>query len=429
MRDQVVLTGILIAALGGFPSIATAAEPSVPRPGVAGQNPPWIGELPTVSVVQAAIHGANPHETAVRVSAALEVLENFVYVLSGNSDPGPGRHGCPWPDGGKRTLEYQRAKYMVLQEVTSREPPVPGRNLRFYAEIERSHLAENKKFAGEVLEKFVSRSSRDAYFVAAANWYERLDAVNAAVEARRDPGSTADLDCASARVEQAYGNTEQAEQLRAKCEGRKRAAAARANAERMGAKDVAKARAVGISTNVFGMPLGEPFTIPDCPQGAMGDIGASLSGATCRSQTFSTEEGFSEIILSDSKRPSWVTSAGVAVDAGILMGVAIATTDGDPADQIAVLRAKYGKARPAGNALEWHYPGLYVRYEPRAAIPEVPDQITATTVGGITNFHVGPNVFATWRRANIPNLFIILESLHDAQKGAQQRLKAQEPSL
>jgi hypothetical protein len=153
---------------------------------------------------------------------------------------------------------------------------------------------------------------------------------------------------------------------------------------------------------------------------------------TCRNSLLTELTGWTEVALGKDKRPAWVTSAGVTLERGILLGMAIATTDDDPHDHLAALRAKYRaptKVDKKTGALEWELPGLFVRYELRSAIPAVPNTVTGTTVGGITYFNVGPNAFATYARANLPNLFIMTETLHNAKLAAAQRRKEQEPGL
>src|SRR5205809_564110 len=115
MRNRVVLALTMFAVLSGLPPIATA-----------DQNPPWVRELPTVAAVQAAIHGANPHDTAVRVSATLELLQYFTAALSGESDLSHPDQPCSSPGCAIRHSEYESAKYMVLQKMISGEPPAPA---------------------------------------------------------------------------------------------------------------------------------------------------------------------------------------------------------------------------------------------------------------------------------------------------------------
>lgn len=446
------------SAYQGRPAGAAPAPASSPAgSGIGkGPNPPWVGELPTVAAVHEAIHGTSSRDTAIRVSAALEVLEYFVYVLSGNSDPGPGRSSLTWPDAGRRREEYRVAGVVAIRKMIAAEPPPrPGSreagNPEFFANIEKSHLSEDRKFAVEVLSKFFSKASQDAYFAAAANWYERGNAISAAVETKRGNGSATDIDCANARVSAAYGdNSPEAKQLRARCGAGRQAEAERASAERFVADDLAKARSAGVSLSVFGVPLGQPFTIADCPKIDMFTMttkevlaARAATPDTCRVQR---TEGpldmlammlepesvdYSEITLGASKRPSWVTSAGMMIKGGLVMAVAIATTDENQKDQIATLRAKYGKPQPQSvdDILEWRLPGLYVRFQDRASIPQPPNQITAQTINGVTYSHVGPNAGAVMLRARKPNLFIMLEGVHKSQAARKAAQKAAEPTL
>jgi hypothetical protein len=406
--------------------------------------------LPTVAAVQAAIHGTNAHDTAIRVSGALEVLQYFITVLSGNPDPGPGYNSSTWPEAAKRRQEYQAASFLVRKKMISGEPPAPpGRNPEFYARIESEHLSEDRKFAAEVLPKFVSKASQDAFFAAAVNWYERHDAIGAAVAAKRGNGSALDVDCANARVSDAYGHrTEEAKQLRARCEAGRQGEAARAHSERFVAGDLAKARSAGVNLSVFGVPLGEPVTIPDCPKVDMFTMStAQVNEARATKATMDAcrvdandgplnwastmildpeGAGYSEISLAASKRPPWVNYTGMLIKGGLVIAVTIATTDENQKDQITALRSKYGKPQPQSveGTLEWRLPGLYVQFQDRSSIPQPTQYVGGNAIG-----NAALNYGSIMGHEKKPNLFIMLESVHKNQVERKAAKKAAEPKL
>jgi hypothetical protein len=311
--------------------------------------------------VQSAIHGANPHETAVRVSAALEVLQYFVYGMIGEHgpahpgmpserDPGfPVRGGCP-PDCTKRLGEYTSAKYVVLRKMISGEPPPPpNHNPQFYAEIERSHLSEDRKFGAEVLAKFVSPSSRDAYFTTTADWYKRNETIKAAVAARDNDTSGDPPECANARMLLAAGLADNAEPLQRACEAKRHAAAAAADAAKHLVRRGGGMTLFGVAQ--FGTPLQLPsggrslglmtmrtaignMLFPDLPTTCVGgrdEMSTQMATEMLRAQgNLPSNVDFALVSLGTDSSPDWKQGAGncimsVALVDGLVASVAVET--------------------------------------------------------------------------------------------------------
>jgi hypothetical protein len=426
--DGMLIAVALVAASTGWGS-----------PAAAGVAPPatWMKDLPSAPVVSSVVHGSDVADTRARAEAALRVMMDVIEGLSGVPHMGASVKSFAEPAAG-RWLEYLSA--MSAGRTPSTYPGRPA--LRYYGNLD---------FHEEILAKLVSPAARAAY--EASGRYRELvqlmppspsaQARAAATPARPSgPFSPAtDPDCLVARRLLDAGLPENAEERRLKCEAKKQAAAetaaqaaeaaAQLQVVRLHAKDLAKARAAGVSTRVFDLPLGEPLTIPECGPGLVAALSRKVE-KTCRNTLMSMLTGWTDIALGRDKRPSWFTSAGVTLDRGVLLGIAVATTDEDADDQLAALRTKYGRpTRVEKNtgALEWELPGLFVRYELRSAIPPVPDTVSASTIGGMTYFHVGPNAFSSYRRDNLPNLFILTESLREANVADARRRKEQDPGL
>ena len=432
LRRRVRIEGLAIAL-----AIATV---SITAKGMAAGDvaPPatWMKDLPQASAVQAVAHGSDAADARARSEAALRVMMDVVEGLSGVPHMGASVKSFREP-AASRWREYLSA--MSEGRAPSVYPSQPA--LRYYGNLD---------FHKEILTKLLSPAV-DVAYEASARYRELVQLMPASPSARahaaatppRPPGPfnpATDPDCVVARRLLNAGLPENAEDRRQKCEAKKQAvvdaaaraaeAAAQTEALQRYGKDIAKARAAGVSMKVFDLDLAESLTVPECGPGV--SVLFRQVAKTCRNSLLAQLTGWTEIALANDKRPPWVTSAGVTLDRGILLGMAIATTDDDAEDQLAALRTKYGKAtrvEKKTGALEWELPGLFVRYELRAAIPAVRDSVSATGVGGITYFNVGPNAFASYARANQPNLFIMTETLHKAKVAAAQRSKAQEPGL
>lgn len=213
-------------------------------------------------------------------------------------------------------------------------------------------------------------------------------------------------------------------------------------------EDKEKAQHSKVDLSVFGIPLGEPFPIPDCPKidiFTMSTAEVNEARATkatmdvCRveanagflnmaSQMIMDPEGlgYSEVTLAPSKRPPWVNSVGMLMKEGVVMAVTIATTDEDRKEQINALRSKYGKPQSSSvdNVLEWRLPGIYVQFRDRSSIAQPTQYIGGNRLGNAML-----NVGSVMGRAQTPNLFIMLESVHKSQTTRKAAKRAAEPKL
>lgn len=172
---------------------------------------------------------------------------------------------------------------------------------------------------------------------------------------------------------------------------------------------IAKAKAAGVDTKVFGVPLGEPLSLPRCatanerkretrsndlanPLKNMDLLGAFRgvqTSTTCQSEgammafmgaILGGKGADRYIMLSKDSCPNWAYCEVVAsLHEGNLAGVAVMILAGAGEDTVGKqLRAKYGKptrketvqyqneygARYEVDELEWVLPGLHVEYKP-----------------------------------------------------------------
>jgi hypothetical protein len=172
---------------------------------------------------------------------------------------------------------------------------------------------------------------------------------------------------------------------------------------------IAKAKAAGVDTKVFGVPLGEPLSLPRCatanerkretrsnelanPLKNMDLLGAFRgvqTSTTCQSDgammafmgaILGGKGADRYIMLAKDSCPNWAYCEVVAsLHEGNLAGVAVMILPGAGEDTVGKqLRAKYGKptrketaqyqneygARYEVDELEWVLPGLHVEYKP-----------------------------------------------------------------
>jgi hypothetical protein len=158
--------------------------------------------------------------------------------------------------------------------------------------------------------------------------------------------------------------------------------------------DIVKAKAAKVDITVFGMQLGDPFRLSQCPL-----VGIDFIKDNCRigQNLFSppntnADPEVVQIRLAPDFRPEWVaepdlstgSDGAVRVHDGLLVGVYV-LTKGRNAEKLinAELRAKYGLGSGAhvgtitpdtGNAFnvsnpEWIFPGMHVEYEVVQVIP------------------------------------------------------------
>jgi len=176
--------------------------------------------------------------------------------------------------------------------------------------------------------------------------------------------------------------------------------------------DVAKARAKGMD-KVFGIPLGEPLSLPDCAdsldenalqigtfssvtetckEDLLGEIAAGLSGLMLKALLGPNPEATkywhqTTVRLADNKCPDWLRGGGscvllFTVEGGITIAAALNTPDERFQKKIVEkLAEKYSKpwrldpqtmssctypkgAEHSGDDREWKPPGLHVTYNP-----------------------------------------------------------------
>jgi hypothetical protein len=163
---------------------------------------------------------------------------------------------------------------------------------------------------------------------------------------------------------------------------------------------IAKAKAAGVDTKVFGVPLGEPLRLPRCATANERknarqeiDFGSAFRGVqtstTCQSEgammafmgTLLGGKGADRyIMLSKDSCPNWAYCEVVAsLHEGNLAGIVVMILPSAGEDPVGKqLRAKYGKptrketaqyqneygARYEVDELEWVLPGLHVEYKP-----------------------------------------------------------------
>jgi len=163
--------------------------------------------------------------------------------------------------------------------------------------------------------------------------------------------------------------------------------------------EITRAKAAGVDTRVFGVPLGEPLRLPDCAnvQSRESNRGVDILGAlqgiqtstTCQSEESmmgfivalaGTKLSDRYIMLAKNSCPGWAYCEVLAsLHEGNLVGVTVLVQKVASADGVdKQLRAKYGKpthketahyqneygARYAVDNLEWILPGLHVAYTP-----------------------------------------------------------------
>lgn len=206
-----------------------------------------------------------------------------------------------------------------------------------------------------------------------------------------------------------YFSPEAKAKLQAELAGQNNRAAAAPGMSAHADPSIAKARAAGVDTKVFGVPLGEPISLPRCatanerkretrsdelanPLKNMDLLGAFRgvqTSTTCQSDgammafmgaLLGGTRADRYIMLAKDSCPNWAYCEVVAsLHEGNLVGVAVMILSGAGEDAVGKqLRAKYGKptrtqtaqyqneygARYEVGELEWVLPGLHVEYKP-----------------------------------------------------------------
>lgn len=356
-----------------------------PRPAVAAPSAPahtpWLEEMPAVDKVRAEIRGKDDQDTAARQAGAFYQLREMLGLLAGD----------------------RRFRNQLSEE--------ERRLMRMYAEADGATRAPIMERFDDAETKRLGLNSPRAKFVGAYTGYQFDKGLTDELLKRffspdfgriyRQAKAESDARTAAAKP------TEQTICFPSPCPPnmKPKQAALPPEPEEPAKPDpaIAKAKAAGVDTKVFGVPLGEPLRLPACVSlrehakstDGLGAFGAGLRGittsTTCQSQgsmmgligglagmTGMLSDRY--ILLAENTCPPWAYCEVVAFrHEGNLAGVTIMVQPGAREDQVGKqLRAKYGKpsrsesaqyqnefgARYEVDELEWNLPGLHVQYTP-----------------------------------------------------------------
>ncbi|MCC6293541.1 MAG: hypothetical protein IT164_12895 [Bryobacterales bacterium] len=323
-------------------------------------NPPHLAEMPVPEQVVAAITGADPQEAAARRIGAFQQLQDLIEELSN----GRTALGNDTPDEKRLRAEYAQARYEAMKPYEDRA----NRDADFLQSLRR--FDNDPALREEILNRFFSPALR-----------AQSQAVTRQLNARI---------AASRQRNEAFGGTAQAPPP---------AVAPRQTAPMPAAPPraaqppppleptVARAKAGGVDTRVFGIQLGERLALPACNIFSLGTAAAT----TCLAKDVITElatqmvnpggRSLSVIKLARSNCPGWMSDCSVdaQVDAsGRLIGI-VANTDGYAVEEQAMreLTAKYGRrfgrlpvvftrdengAKYSTSHYDWNLSGLRVLY-------------------------------------------------------------------
>jgi len=361
---------------------APEVAPKPAAPPVTAHTP-WLEEMPAVDKVSAAIRGKDELDTAARQAGAFYQLREMIALLAGDR-----RYRNQLKDEEKRLMRvYAEADGAARAPVMAR-----------FDDAETQRLGMNSpraKFVGAYTGYQFDKGLTD----------ELIKRFFSPDFARIHQQAKTESDARTAAAKP----TEQTICIPSPCPPGvtpKRAAAPPPEPEQPAKPDpaIAKAKAAGVDTKVFGVPLGEPLRLPACASlrehtksmDGLGAFGAGLRGittsTTCQSQgsmlgligglLFDVAVMASDryILLDKNSCPPWAYCEVVAFrHEGNLAGITIMVNPGAQEDQVGKqLRAKYGKPSRAETAryqnefgaryevdeLEWNLPGLHVRYTP-----------------------------------------------------------------
>ncbi len=359
--------------------------PLVEPPAAGPENP---AALPGVSDVLQKVTGRDPSDTVARQFAACKLLAEILNKVK-----------YPTSEG-RRAAQGLMRDYMNTQGLSRRQLGPAGQPIAdAYVKnpFFRNHLVHVDFPAVGVYLDAQQKKVDDA--MAAARAAQEAKNAAAAEEARR----TAE--------EQAAKEQQELEATRGDRESVKR--------------DIARAKNKGVDTTVFGIPLGEPLSLPPCggsvdgmslltgigsgaAKTCAGDVTGDLAGALLHGLARSIAGSNvpeatkywrqTSIRLADDKCPDWVKVSGMCLvfatlEGGVVISAFVSTGDERLEDTIeGKLTAKYHKKpeRPSATSCtsygrkreadvrEWNLPGLHVTYE---AIQEdcVHGQITVET--------------------------------------------------
>lgn len=356
-----------------------------PRPALAAPSAPahtpWLEEMPSVERVRAEIRGKDEQDTAARQAGAFYQLREMLGLLAGD----------------------RRFRNQLSEE--------ERRLMRIYAEADGAARAPIMERFDDAETRKLGMNSLRAKFVGAYTGYQFDKGLTDELLKRffspdfgriyRQAKAESDARTAAATP------TEQTLCFPSPCPPnmKPKQAALPPEPEEPAKPDpaIAKAKAAGVDTKVFGVPLGEPLRLPSCTglkeftrskEGAnplMSGLRGISTSTTCQSQgsmmgligglagvTGMLSDRY--ILLAENTCPPWAYCEVVAFrHEGNLAGVTIMVQPGAKEDQVGKhLRAKYGKpsrsetaqyqnefgARYEVDELEWNLTGLHVQYTP-----------------------------------------------------------------
>lgn len=292
-------------------------------------NPPHLAEMPLPQQVVAAIAATDPEEAAARRIGAFQQLQDLIEELSS----GRTALGNDTPDEKRIRAEYALARYEAMKPYEDRA----NRNADFLQHLRR--FENDPALREEILNRFFSPALR----AQSQAITRQLNARIAAMRQRNEAfGGTAQAPAAAAaprQVKPMHAEPSAAQQPPLPLE-----------------PTVARAKAAGVDTRVFGIPLGERLTLPACNLFALG----AAPSATCLMSNAIMDLA-TQIVnpivnpsggplpvfkLAPANCPSWMSDCTVAAQldaSGRLIGV-VADTDGYAVEASAMreLTAKYG---------------------------------------------------------------------------------------
>jgi hypothetical protein len=314
-------------------------------------NPAYLSEMPSVDRILREIKAGDPQETAARQMGAFIQLGRMIADMSG------GRRDLT-PDEQAIRRGYQAARGAIQSNLQDQNL---ARALRGYD--------TNRSFQEELFNRFFSPAFRAQYASTTAE-------MNARIQGSGNPQPTPRAPPVPAAPATRPAPTNPPA------------------AARTPDPSIAKARAANVDTNVFGIPLGEPLTLPVCAYSGIFDsgrnptncilktgleeLGAAVVGALVGADSAELSNLVS-IQVTQNNCPTWMDCAVTGtLDNGLLVALSL-TTNGREVEAAVgkELRGKYGQRAsmqqrfisPNNGSrdfevwdLDWELPGLHVGY-------------------------------------------------------------------
>lgn len=360
---------------------APVATPHAAAPSVAvAADTPWLLEMPQPATILAEIRGKDELDTAARQAGAFAQLRKMIGTLAGPRLVRNQRN-----DEEKRLMQmYAEAEGQVSGPVIARFDSAETQRLGMNSPRAKwfdayTGYSLDKGLTDELLKRFFTPAFSTLYKAASLDGDARAESGRIALEKsaclpRCPPETTAKPAADSPSLNP---------QTPAKPD-----------------PSIARAKAAGVDTKVFGVPLGEPLRLPRCATANERknarqeiDFGSAFRGVqtdvTCQSDgaimafmgaLLGGKGADRYIMLSKDSCPNWAYCEVVAsLHEGNLAGVVVMILPGAGEDLVGKqLRAKYGKptrketsqyqneygARYEVDELEWVLPGLHVAYKP-----------------------------------------------------------------